>query len=518
MTMPVVTSAQQAARADASAIAAGIPSRALMQRAGVAAATEIAARFPDDAERGVVVVTGPGNNGGDGWVIARALHAVGIPVRVVEAVAAKSPDAVAERALAVGDGVPFDTDLDALFSAPENLFVDAILGTGLTSDEPLRGNVMKAVGTLIARQRRGATIVAIDTPTGVDATYGVSVATLKCALTITFCTMKQGLTSTRDLCGDIVLVDIGLGSHAERASKSRLATASWFRETLPAIAADSHKGTRRKVAIIGGASGMAGAVILAARAALKSGAGMVKCAVAPESLLALQEAEPAALSAAWPTDDASFDDHIAKWADAILLGPGLGREHAREIVERALRIFKGPVVLDADALNAFAGDVDALGALIARREALLTPHPAEFARLVERDVDDVLYERFEAPLALAHQLGATILFKGVPTIIASPTGEMIVVAEGTPILATGGAGDVLGGIAVTLLAQTDSAQTAGALAAFAHGRAASAVSARQVRGYTLDDVLAALPSVWSLVAPRPRVPVLAELPAVGETT
>jgi len=514
----VVTSARQAADADSAAIASGIPSRALMQRAGAAAAAEISARFPNECARGVVVVTGSGNNGGDGWVIARALHAVGTPVRVVEAVAAKSPDAVAERALAISDGVPFDTDLDKLFDSPENLFIDAILGTGIKSDEPLLGNVAKAVAHLMARQRRGAIIVAVDIPSGVDATVGVSVAAHKCALTVTFGTMKQGLTSTRELCGDIVLIDIGLGSHAERASTSRLATASWFRETLPRIAADAHKGTRKKVAIIGGASGMAGAVILAARAALKSGAGMVKCAVAQESLLALQEAEPAALSAAWPSDDASFDEHIAKWADAILIGPGLGREHAREIVERALRVFRGPVVLDADALNAFAGDVDALATLIGDREALLTPHPAEFARLVDRDVDEVLYDRFEAPLALASQLSASVLFKGVPTIIASPTAEMMIVAEGTPILATGGAGDILGGIAVTLVAQTGSAQTGGALAAFAHGRAASSVSARNVRGYTLDDVLAALPSVWSLEAPPVRAPVLAELPAVGEPT
>jgi len=518
MTMPVVTSARQAAAADASAIAAGTPSRALMQRAGAAAAAEISARFPDEASRGVVVVTGAGNNGGDGWVIARALHAVGIPVRVVEAVAARSPDAVAERELALADGVPFDADLDALLTAPERLFVDAILGTGLKSDEPLTGTVATAVSTLVNHRKRGAIIVAVDIPSGVDATHGVSVAALRCALTITFGTMKQGLTSTRDLCGDIVLIDIGLGAHAERASTSRLATAAWFRDTLPPIAADAHKGTRKKVAIIGGASGMAGAVILAARAALKSGAGMVKCAVAPESLLALQEAEAAALSSAWPSDDASFDESIAKWADAILIGPGLGREHARAIVERTLRMFKGPVVLDADALNAFAGDVAALGTLIGKREALLTPHPAEFARLVGRDVDEVLYERFEAPLALAAKLGATVLFKGVPTIVASPSGESIIVAEGTPILATGGAGDVLGGIAVTLLAQTGSAHTAGALAAFAHGRAASAVSARQVRGYTLDDVLFALPDVWSLRVSGVRAPILAELPAVGETT
>ena len=262
---------------------------------------------------------------------------------------------------------------------------------------------------------------------------------------------------------------------------------------------------------------MAGAVILAARAALRSGAGMVKCVVAPESLLALQEAEPAALSAAWPTDDDSFKAQIADWADAILIGPGLGREHAREIVERALRVFDGPVVLDADALNAFAGDADTLGTLIGGRQALLTPHPAEFARLVDRDVDDVLYERFDAPIALASRIKATVLFKGVPTIVASPNGESIIVAEGTPILATGGAGDMLGGIAVTLLAQTGSAPLAGALAAFAHGRAASSVSARQVRGYTLDDVLNALPEVWSLVPPRGRPPVLAVLPAVGES-
>ena len=188
------------------------------------------------------------------------------------------------------------------------------------------------------------------------------------------------------------------------------------------------------------------------------------------------------------------------------------------MVERTLRIFRGPVVLDADALNAFAGDVDALAALIGHRECLLTPHPAEFARLVNRDVDDVLYERFDAPLELAGRIGATVLFKGVPTIIAAPNGESIVVAEGTPILATGGSGDVLGGIAVTLLAQTSSALTGGALAAFAHGRAAALVSTREVRGYTLDDVLAALPQAWALEAPVLRYPILAELPAVGEGT
>ncbi len=486
-----------------------------MQRAGAAAAAEISTRYPEDAERGVVVLTGGGNNGGDGWVIARALCAAGIAARVIECVAAKSTDCVAERELALADGVPHTGDVDSIFAAPEVLFVDALLGTGLTADEPLTGNVARAVAALHARQQRGATIVAIDIPTGVDASHGLHVGAPRCACTLTFGTMKRGLLVARDRCGDIVLLDIGLGHHGTSASPLRLAGARWFRDALPPISADAHKGTRKKVLIVGGASGMSGAVILAARAALRSGAGMVKCAVSAESLPAVQEAEPAALTVAWPEDDDAARE-LGAWADVVLLGPGLGRARAREMVERVLRSFGGPVVLDADALNAFAGDVDALAALVKGRDVLITPHPAEFARLVGRDVDDVLLERFDVAPALAKRLGATVLLKGVPTLVSDHTGETIVVAEGTPILATGGSGDVLGGIAATLIAQTGSPFIGGALAAYAHGRAASRVSGGQVRGFVLDDVENALPGAWTVDLPAARPPVLAELPAVGE--
>jgi NAD(P)H-hydrate epimerase len=261
---------------------------------------------------------------------------------------------------------------------------------------------------------------------------------------------------------------------------------------------------------------MAGAVILAARAALRSGAGLVKCLVAPESLRAVQQAEPAALAAAWPTDDAALQRDVADWADAVLIGPGLGRANTRAFVERVLRGVRSPVVLDADALNAFTGEAAALAPLLRERQALLTPHPAEFARLAGLSVDDVLQARFTLPARLAADAGAAVLLKGVPTVVAARNGDAMVVAEGTPVLATGGSGDVLGGIAATLLAQMDDAALAGALAAYAHGRAAWLVSARDVRGYTLDDVLLALPVVWSLPAPAPRPPVLAELPVVGE--
>jgi hydroxyethylthiazole kinase-like uncharacterized protein yjeF len=512
----LVADAAGARAADSAAIAAGIPSRALMQRAGAAAAAEIARRFPEEIRTGVVVATGAGNNGGDGWVVAAALHAVGVRVRVVECLAVHTPDARAERAAALESGVAHEGDIDGLMRGTEALVVDSVLGTGLRADVPLEGDAAKAVSGLIARQRRGAAVVALDVPSGMDATTGDDTAGLRCVLTLAFGTLKRCHLVSRTGCGEVVLLDIGLGAHAAAAGRAMLATPSWFRAALPPIPADAHKGTRGKVAIVGGAEGMAGAVILAARAALRSGAGLVKCVIAPGSLRAVQEAEPAALAASWPENDEAITATIGDWADAVLIGPGLGRERSRELVERVVRGFRGPVVLDADALNAFAGDVRSLATLLDGCPALLTPHPVEFGRLIGRDVHDVLAERFTLPAQLAAESGATALLKGVPTVVSSPDGQTIVVAEGTAMLATGGSGDVLGGIAATLLAQTRDPSRAGALAAYAHGRAASLVSARDVRGYTLDDVLLALPVVWSLAAPAPRPPVLAELPAVGE--
>ena len=515
--LPVaVVDAAGASACDAAAIAAGIPSRALMQRAGAAAAAEIAHRFGGLAAGGVVVATGPGNNGGDGWVVAHALHAAGMRARVVECAPARTADAQAERAQALAAGVASSDRIDDLASGGESLVVDALLGTGFSADRALDGGIALAVERLRTLVGRGAALVALDVPTGLDASTGRTASELRAALTVTFGTIKRGHLVARDVCGEIVLVDIGLGAHtSDAAERMSLASPSWFAGALPRIAADAHKGTRKKLAIVGGAQGMAGAVVLAARAALRSGAGLVRCVVAPESRPAIQEAEPAALADTWPADDAALDA-LTGWADAILIGPGLGGGAGRDLVVRLLRVWRGPVVLDADALNAFAGDLSTLRLLLDGRPALLTPHPAEFGRLAGLAVDRVLDGRFELPGRLALDVGAVVLLKGVPTIVAAPDGTSRVVAEGTPVLATGGSGDVLGGIAATLLAQTGDAAAAGALAAFAHGRAAAAVAAGGVRGHTLDDVLVALPSVWSLRADPPCPPVLAELPLVGE--
>ena len=515
---PLVVDAAGASRADAAAIAAGIPSRALMRCAGAAAAAELARRVPDLLSDGVLIATGAGNNGGDGWVVAQALHAAGIAVRVVECAEPRTPDARAERDAATACGITVVHDVEAIANGGERVLVDALLGTGFRADSELRDPIARAVATVATRAARGSTVVALDVPSGLDASSGASRGDLQATLTLTFGSVKRGQLVARERCGEIVALDIGLGAHVQSTNGDPLADARWFRTALPRIRADAHKGTRGKVAIVGGARGMAGASILAARAALHSGAGLVKCVVAPESLPAVQEGVPAALAAEWPSDDPSAQREIGEWADAVLIGPGLGRDGSRSMVERLLRTFTGPVVLDADALSAFAGDADALAPLLKDRAALLTPHPAEFARLAggAATVEGVLADRFEWPARMAARTGAAVLLKGVPTVVASASGGTTIAAEGTPILATGGAGDLLGGVAVALLAQTRDGGLAGALAAFAHGRAAFDVSARAVRGYTLDDVLLELPKVWSLDAPLPRPPVIAELPPVGE--
>jgi NAD(P)H-hydrate epimerase len=510
----VVSDAQGAAAADAAAIASGIPSRALMQRAGAAAAAEIATRCAPDVSRGVVVATGSGNNGGDGWVVARALHAVGIRVRVVECAESRTDDARAERALAIADGVPHESGADALLTGGESIAVDALLGTGFTADKPLRDDMARSIAHLVTLHSRGATVVALDLPSGLDATTGDAQGELHASYTLTFGTLKAGLLRGRSRVGEIVVLDIGLGDFAAKAGTAKLVTANWFRATLPHINADAHKGTRKKIAIIGGARGMAGAALLAARAALRSGAGLVKCIVADQSVVALQKGEPAALSASWPQGADGWKAQLSGWADAVLIGPGLGRDESRAIVEQVLRVFDGPVVLDADALNAFTGDAQSLGTLVGARQALLTPHPLEFSRLAGMDSTLIPLER---QLVIAQATHATVLLKGVPTVIITPSGDTTYVAEGTPILATGGSGDVLGGIAATLLAQLNDAETAGALAAFAHGRAASSLAVNQVRGYTIEDVIETLPRIWATEAPVARPPVLAELRAVWDS-
>src|SRR5688572_23128895 len=509
VTVRVVTGEGAAAR-DSAAISSGISSRTLMQNAGAAAADVMVKRFGDALGGGVVVFTGPGNNGGDGWVVASQLAERGIPVRVHEVVESRTGDAFEARAAAINRVALGDGD------GTETFIVDALLGTGARG-APTRA-LADAVVTIQERRAAGAVVVALDIPTGVDATNGAAKLAVSADLTISFGTVKRGHLLARGECGAIVVVDIGLGSHIDGADNAPvLVDESWVARVIPPIDANSHKGKRRRVVIVGGSRGMAGAIILATRAASRSGIGMVRTLVEEPSLLPVQAAAVEATAASWPVAGGALSGLI-EGCHAVLVGPGLGRTpEARRLLETVLEVWQGPMVLDADAITLFEGEVPWLSAALAGRQALLTPHVRELARLVGSSDDEVMKHRFEVAQDAAHALGASILLKGVPTVITAPTGESMVSASGTPVLATAGSGDVLAGIAVTLLAQTGDSLRSGACSAWIHGRAAEIANAgRPVRGVTISDVLDALGHAWRLQALPPTPPILAELPSVLE--
>jgi len=240
----------------------------------------------------------------------------------------------------------------------------------------------------------------------------------------------------------------------------------------------------------------------------------VRVLVAPENVSPVLAAVPSALISEWPSSENQINAEISKWADAVVIGPGLGKsKDTRALVERVLRNSKLPALLDADALNVFEGDAKSLAALLEGRTALITPHVAEFARLAGIDVKSVLANRFDIGLDLARELGATVLLKGSPTVIFNPDGARYVIARGTAALGTGGSGDLLDGIAGTMLAQTLNSTVAGCCAAWVHGRAAE--FCEYVRGTTLEDVVYALPRAWNELEPSPEPPVVAQLPAVA---
>ena len=507
--MPVrVVSAKESAERDRAAIEKGTPSRVLMQRAGKAAAMEISRRYRDRLNRGVAIFTGPGNNGGDGWVVAGILSREKIPVQVLEMMEARAPDAIAEKNAAL-ELLP-----DLTVEKP-GLVVDALLGTG-AEGEP-RGAIAQAVATINALHDGGVPTVSLDIPTGLDATTGGQSKCVKADVTLSFGGIKRGTLIARDCCGEIIALDIGLDNISGAADEDRklpvLIDEPWVRSRIPAIHFDAHKGVRKHLAVIGGGRGMPGAVVLAARAALRSGIGLLRVVVAPENAGAVLEAVPAALIAQWPETDADIGSLLEDWAHALVLGPGLGKSSAtRTFVERLLTNTNLPVVLDADALNVFESDASTLAALLRARPALITPHVAEFSRLTGIPVAGVIEQRFEIGASLAASLHATVLLKGSPTLIFTPRGERFVVARGSAALGTGGSGDILSGIAGTLLAQTADPTLAGCCAAWVHGRAAE--FCEYVRGTTLDDVLYALPRAWNEREPALEPPVLGALPAV----
>ncbi|MBM3545310.1 MAG: NAD(P)H-hydrate dehydratase [Alphaproteobacteria bacterium] len=463
------------ARADALAASLGQPGERLMQRAGEAVAGALRRRW---TRRPVLVLCGPGNNGGDGYVIARALDQAGWPVRVAALTEPRGGDALTWRRRWTGPVEPLDpSGLDGAA-----LVVDALFGAGLT--RPLDG-VSRAIVERLAERR--IPTVAVDVPSGLDGDSGrVRGAAAPADLTVTFFRLKPGhlLHPGRALCGTLVVADIGLPSAvlAEIASRAWINDQRLWSSFLPWPATDSHK-YRRGHAVVRGGGRMTGAARLAALAARRIGTGLVTIAAPAESVAIYAADRPGTLVEAVAADDfgAALQDPRR---NAVLVGPGNGQGEATRLATAAALAFAGAVVLDADAL---AGRPEALGRSRGS-PPVLTPHEGEFARVFGPIGEE---GRLGAARAAARRSSAVVVLKGPDTVVAGPDGRAAISARAPAELATAGSGDVLAGLILGLLAQGMPSFEAASAAVWIHGRA----GARGGPGLIAEDLPEALPAV-----------------------
>jgi len=468
---PELLPPEDMARADAAAIAGGIPGPVLMENAGRAVARAIRARFRPCR---TLVLAGPGNNGGDGYVVARLLAQSGWPVAVA---AVAQPRAGTDAAWAAGRWRGPMADFNPDQAARADLVVDAVLGAGLARD---------VAGGTAATLRAARRVVAVDVPSGVDgATGAVRGAAPQAALTVTFFRLKPGhlLLPGRDLCGELVLADIGIPVTVLPAIAPRCHANSPALWAVPAPGAAAHKYTRGHVTILGGTE-MTGAARLAAMGARRAGAGMLTIACPPGAAATYRAGDPGMIVSAAPLAEQLADPRRAVW----VVGPGLGAEAAGAVLPALLAA--GRTVLgDADVFSAAAGDPDALAAC-----AVLTPHAGEFARVFGPPGMD----RLAAVRAAALRTGAVVLLKGSDTIIAAPDGRVAINASAPPFLATAGAGDVLAGIIAGLLAQGMPPWEAARAGAWLHGSAAMLAGP----GLVAEDIAAHLPRAFAAISPQ----------------
>jgi len=451
----ILTTAQMAT-ADAFAVARGTPSLTLMENAGRAVATAITARFKPCA---VTVLCGPGNNGGDGFVVARLLDEEGFTVRLAHDADPKG-DAAAMSARWKGARLALTPA--ALDGA--RLVVDALFGAGLSRQ--LEGAAAQIVEAL-----HDLPVVAIDMPSGVSGDSGAPLGGVyvTAALTVTFFRKKPGhlLLPGRALCGEIVLADIGIPDAAADTQLFENTPALW---AYPHPKATGHKYDRGHAVAVSGGATATGAARLAARGALRVGAGLVTVA-SPPGALAVNAAHLTAIMLKPFEGAAGLADMLAdKRLNAVVIGPGLGvGGETRALVDAVLKS-GAAVVLDADALTSYRDDPEALFNRLHDR-CVLTPHAGEFERLFPGLLDEAA-DKAAAVRAAAARTGAVVLLKGGDTVIAAPNGRCAINANAPPTLATAGAGDVLAGFIAGLLAQKLSAFDAATCGAWLHGAAA----------------------------------------------
>jgi hydroxyethylthiazole kinase-like uncharacterized protein yjeF len=469
---------EQMAEADRLAMAAGTPGALLMQNAGEAVAREIERRF---TPRAVSVLCGPGNNGGDGFVAAAALAQSGWPVRV-----ALLGDVEALRGDALVYARRWPGAIEALTPAIiENaeLVIDALFGSGLN-----RHLGAKVSDTLGYASRRALPIVAVDIPSGIKGDSGENIGAAPAVCTVTFMCKKPGhlLLPGRDVCGDVVVADIGIPQSviASLGLDTWENTPALWLDKLPQRRASINKYSRGHALLYGGYP-MTGASRMAARAAARSGAGLTTIAV-PEHAFAIYAS---ALTSIMARPLARNEDFAELLADprytAFSIGPGAGVSDATRL--RALDMLKTgkPVVIDADAISVFSSRPEELFQAI-RGACVITPHDGEFKRIFDVSGDKLLRAR-----QAAQRSGAIVVLKGADTVIAAPDGRAIINSNAPSTLATAGSGDVLGGFILGLLAQNMDAFPAAAAAVWLHGAAAAGFGA----GLIAEDLPDLLPAV-----------------------
>jgi NAD(P)H-hydrate epimerase len=467
---------------DRRAIAGGVAGYSLMQRAAAAAWRELTRRWPR-AQR-IAVLCGPGNNGGDGYEIARLARAAGLDVELLQVgPAPRSGDAATARGawLAAGGkapeyrGEPVSADVA----------VDALFGIGLTRAPD--GTAQAAILAINAARGPGTGVLAVDVPSGLDADRGTAPGdAVRADLTVTFIGAKPGLHTGvgPDYAGRVVVDDLQVprGVYDGVESWATALVPEMLAAVLPGRARTAHKGDMGHVLLIGGDAGMAGAILLAARSALRAGAGWVS--------VATREAHAAALTAAQPeimchgVEEPRALRALFERASVIALGPGLGRsEWSRGIWSQAMSAPQ-PAVLDADGLNWLAENPSR------REDWVLTPHPGEAARLLGRTTGDIQNDRGASARELRERYGGVAVLKGAGTLVQ---GEALALCPfGNPGMAVGGMGDVLCGLIAGLLAQGLGAESAARAGVLIHALAGDRAAARGERGLIPGDLLGEL--------------------------
>jgi NAD(P)H-hydrate epimerase len=498
----------------------GMPSLLLMENAGAQTARAVLEAYPRLPAGQAVILCGRGNNGGDGFVVARHLLNGGVRVRTL---------LLARREDVKGDARVNLDILERMGAAPREItgagefpavreglavadvVVDALLGTG--SQGPARGLVAETIGLV---NEAGRPVVAIDLPSGLAADEPEPPGpAVRAHLTVTLGLPKPCLLlyPAASWAGRLLVVEIGMPAPLVRPRSRPLALLedADVAEALPPRDPAAHKGSFGHALIIAGSAGKTGAAALAAEAAQRAGAGLVTLAV-PRSLNPILEVkltevmtEPVAETAAQSIGREATEGllALAQGKSVVAIGPGLGSHpDTRALVRDLVASLRTPIVLDADGINAFAGAADLLSR--AAGPLILTPHPGELSRLLGHDRDDLLRRRLALVPETAKRLRATLVLKMARTLVASPQGEVRIIPTGNPGMATGGTGDVLTGLIAGLLAQGADPVLAASAGAYLHGLAGDLAAARLGQEAMLaGDLLGQVPEAIRRITSRP---------------